>query len=76
MSDEDLEKDTAVKWAARSIACCVAFAKSKDRKWLVRANDYKHEALEHAALVKDKGATVNEVQTEIERQAAELLRKK
>ena len=65
-SDVVIERETAEKWAARSIACFEKYAETGNQKWLVRAEDYKHEALEHAALVGDFGRTVCRVQKMIE----------
>jgi SAM-dependent methyltransferase len=57
-SDPAIELDTAKTWAARAIA---AFEQGD----MVRAEDYGHEALEHAALVKDGGASVGQIEQEL-----------
>lgn len=62
-----LDRETALKWADRAIACFKMYAKTGKSEWLRRAEDYKHEALEHAALVMDYGKTVGLVQRKVER---------
>lgn len=61
-TDADLELETAVKWAGRSIACYKLFDSTNDMKWLLRAESYYQEALEHAALVRDEGESLREVE--------------
>ena len=43
-SYEDIERETAIKWAARAAAACI-LGKLKEFE------DYRHEAIEHAAFV-------------------------
>lgn len=64
-TDKELELETAMKWAARSIACFKLFDETNDYKWLLRADGYQQEALEHAALVRDEGESVREIETAI-----------
>jgi hypothetical protein len=52
---EDIQRETAWKWASRA---CAAFQKASEQKslkdavkWLLEAEEYKHEAIEHAALI-------------------------
>jgi hypothetical protein len=52
---EQIQTDTAYTWASRA---CAAFKYSMDAKdynehikWLIMYEDYKHEAIEHAALI-------------------------
>ena len=59
-SEAVLERETAKKWAARALACY-------RRGWLLRAESYRHEALEHAALAGDHGKLVGELQSQIDR---------
>lgn len=53
-SDRQIERETALKWADRAVACyhrCAAATTAREReRWLLRAESYRHEALEHAAL--------------------------
>lgn len=61
-SDAALERSTARKWCAMSLACLERYESSGSSRWLARALDYRHEALEHAALVGDGGRLVGQVQ--------------
>lgn len=61
-SDPVIERETSAKWASRAVACYCKFAETGDAEWLMRAEDYKHEALEHAAMCEDGGATVAEAE--------------
>lgn len=67
-SDRDIERETAQKWTVRAIACYERAAKASGvarTKWLMRADDYRHEALEHGALVEDFGKTVAKIQRDL-----------
>ena len=64
-SDADLELETAIKWAARSVACFKLFDETNDYKWLLRADSYQQEAIEHAALVRDGGQSAGEIENAI-----------
>lgn len=57
-SEQQIESETAHKWAARAIACFQLHHTTGELRWLLRGNDNRHEALEHAALVEDGGATM------------------
>jgi hypothetical protein len=61
-TDKDIEEETAWKWASRAVACYKNFVATNDKKWLLRVDSYSQEALEHAALVRDGGATVGQVE--------------
>ncbi len=71
---KQIEHATAVKWAARAIACKAIFLETGDQKWLEWADDCRHEALEHAALKQDHGVTVGLVEAEINRQVSRTNR--
>ncbi len=73
-SSAQIEKETAYKWAARAVACLELEVEAmKDNReseirprrpqqvelWKRRYYDYEHEALEHAAMVKDEGHTLD-----------------
>lgn len=64
-SDTDLEIETAQKWAARAIACFKLYDETSDMKWILRAESYHQEALEHAALARDDGDTLREIEAVI-----------
>lgn len=53
-----IERDTAFKWASRSMAAYELFNETKDLKWLLRAEDYFGESREHAAKAADEGKTL------------------
>ena len=61
-----MEIETACKWAERSLACFEEYLRTKNTAWLRRAESYRHEALEHAALAEDHGKTVAHIQTYID----------
>lgn len=65
--EEEIEVETAYKWASRAIACFQLHAETELVKWLIKGEDYRHEALEHAALAKDGGDTLNAIEKEIEK---------
>lgn len=61
-TEEQIERETAEKWAACAVACyrqaskAVKKASGMNRasgEWLLRAEDYRHEALEHGSLAED-----------------------
>lgn len=58
---EQIEEDTAWAWAARAIAAYQNFGMSDDPGWLYDCLDYRHEALEHAALADPGGDVLHEV---------------
>lgn len=74
-SDAAIELETALKWAGRAVACRERYARTGRAAWLLRARDYAHEALEHAALVGDYGRTAAEVQRKINEAGAGLVRR-
>ena len=60
-SDSEINRETAVKWALRGLACYANAKKTtgaRRQEWILRAADYTHEALEHGALIGDGGKTV------------------
>jgi hypothetical protein len=61
-TDQELEIETAWKWGARAAACYELFESTKETNWLLKAEDYRHETLEHAALAKDNGETLVEIE--------------
>lgn len=66
-SDQEIESETAHKWAARAIACFQLHRATGELRWFLRGNDYRHEAIEHAALVEDGGATMLALTAEVDR---------
>lgn len=48
---ETIEFETAMKWAARAMACYIAFRSTGEARTLLDAEDYRHEAIEHGAMV-------------------------
>lgn len=61
-TDAQIEWDTATKWASRAAACMEKFFETRDSRWIVRAESYRHEAVEHAAMVSDGGVLVGRLQ--------------
>lgn len=66
-SDAAIERETALKWAGRAVACYHKFSATKKPEWRLRAQDYEHEAIEHAALVRDGGRTLAAIENAIGR---------
>jgi hypothetical protein len=52
-SISDIQKETAWKWAGRAAAAYEKLAETGDWKWENDAEEYRHEAVEHAALIGD-----------------------
>jgi hypothetical protein len=54
---EQIEEETAYKWAARAVAAYENHvrAPSDATTWLLDADSYMHEAIEHAALADRTG---------------------
>ncbi len=66
----EIQKETAIKWASRAAASYDLAIEEKDihRKVAVFqvAEEYHHEAIEHAALYEDGGDLLNKVDKELE----------
>ncbi len=64
-SVEQINAETAWTWGSRAAACYQLASEASNEaekdKWLMLADDYRHESLEHAALVEDEGKLVGEV---------------
>lgn len=71
-SDARIERDVAEGWASRAVACYRLYARSNKIIYLTRADNYRHEALEHASAVNDFGRTVCELQTQIDKEIKKL----
>lgn len=67
-----IELETALKWASRCVACYHIYDTTGELIWLTRGDDYRHEALEHAAMVMDKGVTCGAIEREIERRSGRI----
>jgi hypothetical protein len=68
-TDAQVQRDTAQTWVKRAIR----YRKRAERdgaqcEWWRRFDDARHEALEHAALVGDRGKTVARVQAMVDRE--------
>ena len=63
-----IERETAYKWASRAIACYILTQQADDQdplRWFLDAEDFRHEAVEHAAMSEDNGATLKRVEGEM-----------
>lgn len=62
-SEDEIEFDTAVKWASRAVVQYRLVDSSKNSSDIIerfsQADDFRHEAYEHAAQVEDGGQLVN-----------------
>ncbi len=65
-SEGSIERETAKKWAARAEAAFKLAIQYGDSVMLLRAQMYRHEALEHAALIGDHGRTVASLQKRLD----------
>lgn len=70
-TEEQVEEETAYKWGGRAIACYQLYKKTGKIKWFIKGEDYRHEAIEHAALVKDEGKVLKTVEVEVEKHRLE-----
>jgi len=68
--EHQIESETALKWAARSIACFQLYDETDELKWLFRAEDMRHEAIEHASLADEE--TLDFVRKELDEAKAKL----
>jgi hypothetical protein len=66
-SDAQIERETAVKWCERACDCYDRYRETGDNRWLLRGENYRHEALEHAALVADDCKTLVKVAEQIKK---------
>jgi hypothetical protein len=71
----EIQRETAEKWCARSLAAYMLFHEHGDTTWYLDAEEYRHEALEHAALIEDDGATFREVMSVVNKARAEAMGK-
>lgn len=73
-----IEFETSMKWAARSCAAYILSVQSLSNldkvSWFIKGEDFRHEALEHSSLVGDEGATLNELQKEVDQYRNEALK--
>lgn len=58
---DQIEEETAYKWAARAVAAYERHAKSDGAMWLRDAVTYFDEAVEHAALADRSGLVLHAV---------------
>lgn len=49
----DIQVETAWKWASRAAAAYELSLSDTKPNWIIVGEDYRHEALEHAALCED-----------------------
>lgn len=68
-SHEQVEEETAWKWAARAVACFENHEESHSERWLEDYEDYRHEAIEHAAFADQDGTVLRNVRAWLERHA-------
>src|SRR6266478_4449672 len=73
-SENEIEEETARKWAARAIVCYEKCIEDSSVEMFSRGDDNYHEALEHAALSENTGL-VSEVKSEIAEKRKKCLAK-
>jgi hypothetical protein len=74
----DIQKETAYKWGSRAIACFINAGHElnliKKFGLIQLGEEYRHESIEHAALVEDAGKTLAFVQAEMEHYRSDALK--
>ena len=70
-TDSTIQIETAYKWASRAVVCYRLYKRTGKLKWLQQAEDYRHEAVEHASLADDDFETLKAVTDELKAEAAE-----
>lgn len=77
-ADWRIDYETGLKWAARAIAAYEQAKRAKSHteriEWFVRASDYRHEGLEHAAQSRDYGKLVGTLQRVLDKYEREVER--
>lgn len=73
-TDSDIQTETAYKWASRAIVCYRLFRATKKLRWLQRAEDYRHEAIEHASLADDGYETLKLLTEELATEAQQATK--
>jgi len=68
-SEGQIQRETAYKWASRAMACYWLYGRSGDMSWALRAEEYRHEAIEHAAVAEDDCRTLRALEHAMEREA-------
>lgn len=58
---QQIDEETAYKWAARAAAAYEYFRHGGELCWLRDCEEYLHEAIEHAALADHSGAVLRAV---------------
>lgn len=71
-SESQIQIETAYKWAARAIACYRLYGRTGLLHWLTRAEEYKHEAIEHAAVAEDSCVTLKQLDKKMKDAALEV----
>lgn len=71
---QQIEIETAFKWAGRAIAARRIYRTTDDLKFRDLSIEYAHEAQEHAAAVGDRGATLQTVEAALAYELARLGR--
>jgi hypothetical protein len=76
-TDKDIERETAYKWSARASAAFILSLNAEDvtakLNYFIWGEDLFHEAVEHAALYKDGGFLLNDLEFEIEKYRKKAL---
>jgi hypothetical protein len=72
-SDSKIQIETAYKWGSRAVVCYRIYQKTKDLTWLQRAEDYKHEAIEHASLADDDFETLKLVTERLKQESTAVV---
>ena len=61
----EIDIATAYSWGSRALAAYKLYDETKELKWLLAAEEYGNEAIEHAALAKNKGKTLKAIENAI-----------
>lgn len=70
-TEDEIEMETGLKWAARSVASYMLAMESADKYTQIvrfsQGDDYRREAFEHSGEVDDNGRLLNYVKKEVEK---------
>ena len=66
-AQDEIERETAIKWAARAIAAYIIAREQHNVAVISEADEYRGEALEHAAKAGDFGRLAGTLQRQIDK---------
>lgn len=64
-SPETINRETALKWQSRAMAAYKKYGETALDKWIIEAEQFRDEAIEHAGLGGDFGRMVGKVERKL-----------